>query len=360
MTCMACPGPDRGLCAEPRVDDGLTLRDGCLTGSTDDRQWKGAQCQSSAPTTPASSRRLPARLPRYLRHGGHRRGRSRDPRSRRPRPSVHARRRCAPRCRAMPSAPTTPSACCIRCAGSARRAAAASSRVSWDEALDEIAARLPIAAPDGGPRGDPAVQLCRHDGPAAGRQHGPALLQPARRVAARPHHLRVGRRRGARRDLRREGRHARRALCREPVDRDLGQQLDHVEPALLDPRAAGEAGRREADLHRSAPHRDGREDATSTSRCCRAPTARSRSAVMHELIANDWLDHDYIDRHVDGWPALRERALQWPPERAAEDVRHRGRRRCARWRATTARSSRRRSASTTACSACAAAATRCA
>jgi anaerobic selenocysteine-containing dehydrogenase len=39
--------------------------------------------------------------------------------------------------------------------------------------------------------------------------------------------------------------------------------------------------------------------------------------VMHELIANDWLDHDYIDRHVDGWPVLRERALAWPPERAA-------------------------------------------
>ena len=38
---------------------------------------------------------------------------------------------------------------------------------------------------------------------------------------------------------------------------------------------------------------------------------------MHELIVNDWLDHDYIERHVDGWPALRERALQWPPERAA-------------------------------------------
>jgi len=39
--------------------------------------------------------------------------------------------------------------------------------------------------------------------------------------------------------------------------------------------------------------------------------------VMHELIANDWLDHDYLDRHVDGWPALRGRALQWPPERVA-------------------------------------------
>jgi anaerobic selenocysteine-containing dehydrogenase len=42
--------------------------------------------------------------------------------------------------------------------------------------------------------------------------------------------------------------------------------------------------------------------------------------LMHELIAHDWLDHDYIARHVDaaGWPRLRERALQWPPERVAE------------------------------------------
>ncbi len=39
--------------------------------------------------------------------------------------------------------------------------------------------------------------------------------------------------------------------------------------------------------------------------------------LMHELITHDWLDHDYIARHVEGWPALRERALQWPPERAA-------------------------------------------
>jgi anaerobic selenocysteine-containing dehydrogenase len=40
--------------------------------------------------------------------------------------------------------------------------------------------------------------------------------------------------------------------------------------------------------------------------------------VMHELVANGWIDHDYAERHVKGWPALRERALQWPPERAAE------------------------------------------
>lgn len=40
-------------------------------------------------------------------------------------------------------------------------------------------------------------------------------------------------------------------------------------------------------------------------------------ALMHELTVNGWLDHDYIARHTLGWDALRERALQWPPERAA-------------------------------------------
>lgn len=40
--------------------------------------------------------------------------------------------------------------------------------------------------------------------------------------------------------------------------------------------------------------------------------------LMHELIRNDWLDHDYLLQHTEGWPALRERALQWPPERVAQ------------------------------------------
>ncbi|MEO8119577.1 MAG: molybdopterin-dependent oxidoreductase, partial [Rhodoferax sp.] len=40
-------------------------------------------------------------------------------------------------------------------------------------------------------------------------------------------------------------------------------------------------------------------------------------ALMHELITNDWLDHDYIAQHTLGWDLLRERALQWSPERAA-------------------------------------------
>ncbi len=42
-------------------------------------------------------------------------------------------------------------------------------------------------------------------------------------------------------------------------------------------------------------------------------------ALMHELIVNDWLDHAYIECHVDGWAGLRERALAWTPERAAAE-----------------------------------------
>ena len=40
-------------------------------------------------------------------------------------------------------------------------------------------------------------------------------------------------------------------------------------------------------------------------------------ALMHELVTRGWLDEDYVARHVDGFEALRERALAWPPERAA-------------------------------------------
>ncbi|MBI3369527.1 MAG: molybdopterin oxidoreductase family protein [Burkholderiales bacterium] len=39
--------------------------------------------------------------------------------------------------------------------------------------------------------------------------------------------------------------------------------------------------------------------------------------LMQELIVNGWLDNDYIARHVDGFDALRQRALAWTPERTA-------------------------------------------
>jgi anaerobic selenocysteine-containing dehydrogenase len=40
-------------------------------------------------------------------------------------------------------------------------------------------------------------------------------------------------------------------------------------------------------------------------------------ALMHELIVHGWLDEGYIERAVEGFAGLRERALAWSPERAA-------------------------------------------
>ena len=39
--------------------------------------------------------------------------------------------------------------------------------------------------------------------------------------------------------------------------------------------------------------------------------------LMRELIVNGWLDEDYISRHVDGFPALRDKAMAWDAERTA-------------------------------------------
>ncbi|WP_156753558.1 molybdopterin oxidoreductase family protein [Actinokineospora pegani] len=42
------------------------------------------------------------------------------------------------------------------------------------------------------------------------------------------------------------------------------------------------------------------------------------NAILHEVIANDHLDHDYIDRCTVGFDGLVEQVRQWTPERAAQ------------------------------------------
>jgi anaerobic selenocysteine-containing dehydrogenase len=41
-------------------------------------------------------------------------------------------------------------------------------------------------------------------------------------------------------------------------------------------------------------------------------------SIMHELIVNDWLDHEYLAQYTLGWPELKAHALSWSPERAAQ------------------------------------------
>ena len=40
-------------------------------------------------------------------------------------------------------------------------------------------------------------------------------------------------------------------------------------------------------------------------------------AILHGCITHGWIDQAYIDAHTLGWDGLRQRALQWPAERAA-------------------------------------------
>ena len=75
-------------------------------------------------------------------------------------------------------------------------------RISWDEALDTIAARLTNGRGGIRTRSDLAIQLRRNHGAAERFRHGPAVLPSPGRVAAGPHHLFVGRRRGAHGDRR--------------------------------------------------------------------------------------------------------------------------------------------------------------
>ena len=204
------------------------------------------------------SRRLPARLPRYLRHPRHRRERSGDRGARRPRPSAHPRRPlhegiALSRAHLPPGAGAAPAQARGRQGRGPLRAGELGGRPGRHRGPP--AAHRRARRPQR--RGHPALQLRRHHGPGAGREHGGAFLPPAGRFPARPHHLLVGRRRGAGRHLRRQGRHACGAIRREQADRHLGQQLDHLEPALLDLRPGRQADRGEAGLHRSAAHRHG-------------------------------------------------------------------------------------------------------
>ncbi len=110
------------------------------------------------------------------------------------------------------------------------------------------------------------LQLRRHDGPAQLRRHGPPVLQPPRRVAARSHAVLVGGE-GGHQDLAgRQRRHGPRAGRRLAAHPDLGVEPDHLEPALLVARAGGQAARRPGGGDRPLSQPDGGEGDRSPSR----------------------------------------------------------------------------------------------
>ena len=157
-------------------------------------------------------------------------------------------------------------------------------RISWDEALDTIAARF------GGDRGvagraagHPALQLLRHDGEAPVQQPGPEVLPPAGRLEAGPDDLRLGGLAG----LRVHGRtrtHGRRPAggAAVQVHRQLGLEHGQHQQSSLEPDGRGpQEARRDDRDRRSLPQPDRQplrlaHRATPGHRCGPGPRADAR------------------------------------------------------------------------------------
>ncbi len=107
------------------------------------------------------------------------------------------------------------------------------------------------------PRGHPALQLRRQHGAAQQCRHGPPLLPPAGRVAARPHHLFLGRRRRADPGARLPLRHRARAVPPRKADPGLGRQYPRNQRAPVALHRGGAAQRRQVlrDRPQSQSHR---------------------------------------------------------------------------------------------------------
>ncbi|PHV05200.1 molybdopterin oxidoreductase [Janthinobacterium sp. BJB412] len=189
-------------------------------------------------------------------------------------------------------------------------------RISWDEALDAIAARLtPIAARD--PQAILPYSYCGTMGLVQGEsmssrffhQLGASLLD--RTICATA---------GA-------------TGYRYTVGASIGTDLEQFQNAKLiliwggNPIAsnlhfwtrAQEAKRRGATLVAIDPYR------SLTAEKCQqhiallpGTDAALALGMMHVLIAEDLLDHDYIAQHTLGFEQLKQRAAEWTPARAAE------------------------------------------
>ena len=191
-------------------------------------------------------------------------------------------------------------------------------RVSWDAALSDIASRLKTIS-NRGPRGAEAIQPYSYAG-TMGLVQGEAMAarffnrlgaaQLDRTICSAAGSEALVQTLGAKVGMRVEY-FAESRLILIWGSNSIGSNLHFW-------RYAQEAKRRGAKLICIDPRR------SETAEKCHehiallpGTDAALALAVMHELIGNDWLDHDYLRDHTLGWDRLRERALQWPPARAA-------------------------------------------
>ena len=185
--------------------------------------------------------RLPARLPRHLRHGRDRGGRPCHGRGRGPGASDHRGFLCGKVSNYLDRVYAEDRILHPLVRDGAKGEGAP--RGLWDEALDRVAGGLP-AARRARRRGDPPVQLRGHPGPDPGQHDERARDERAGRERARAHDLRDGgdRRHGGRaRDLARGGP---RGVAARPPPARLGLEPDvHGAPPLAQAARGAPGGR---------------------------------------------------------------------------------------------------------------------
>ena len=197
------------------------------------------------------------------------------------------------------------------------KGAARFERIGWDEALDTIAARFKaIAASAEGPQ---AILPYSYAGTMGLLQYGSMDRRFFHRLGASLLDRTICATAG-------------KAGYAATIGASIGTDLEEFENAKLiliwgsNPIVSNlhlwgrvqEAKRRGAKLIAIDPYR------SLTAEKCHvhiAPLPGSDAALalgmMHVLIAEDLLDHDYIERYTLGFPALKERVGEFPPERVA-------------------------------------------
>ena len=231
-------------------------------------------------------------------------------------------------------------------------------RISWDEALDTIAARF---------RGSPARtarrRSCRTRTPgtwassATGAWTGASSTRSARACSTGRSARRRARTATRRRSGSRWGTTPRRSSTRASSSPGARTSSARTSTSGRSSRRRGGEGRsssRSTPTARAPPRRP-----TATSRRSPGTDAALALGMMHVVFRDGLEDQDYLERHAVGLEELRERAREWTPARTAATTGLPGRTRSSRSPASTRRRGPRRSASTTASTATPAAAWRC-
>ena len=236
-----------------------------------------------------------ARLPGLLFAPGHRRGRARH-RSCAATRIIRSRADFyAARWRSTWSANTHRSACCIRSGASGAKGEGRFERISWDEALDTIAARLQAVARRVRARSDPALQLRRHHGSNGAAWTAASSTGWAHRGSTAPSARPPGWRgtdAGARHSLRAPSRSssATRKLILAWGANILGTNV-HLWPFIMEARRNG------AKLYTIDPRRNRTGAAIDRHYFINpAATRRWRSRMMHVIIGEKLHDADYVEQ----------------------------------------------------------------